>query len=183
MLETTWIVDHPWLAAVEELAEVPGRGQVRWVRYADEREGRARPLVASAIPMDGEGRVLVARQWNLGSQEVLHEFPGGGANPGETAEDAIRRELQEEVDLHAGHLEHLGAYVTNIRRHGMRIEVYLATDLRDEALPGDDSEAIAWDWLTPDEVDDRIADGTFVSAAVLAAWALFRARYPRIRTS
>ena len=174
-----WIVDHPWLAAVEELVEVESGAQLRWVRLADEREGRARPIVASAIPMREDGRVLVARQWNQGPQRVLHEFPGGAGNPGETPEDAIRRELREEVDLHASSFEHLGAYVTNMRKYGMRIECFLATGLTEDPLPNDDAEAIAWDWLLPAEVDARIADGTFDSASVLATWALFRARYPR----
>jgi ADP-ribose pyrophosphatase len=174
-----WLVDHPWLSAVEEVVETEGGTRLRWVRYADEREGRVRPLVASAIPMDADGRVLVARQWNHAPQRILHEFPGGGGEPGETAEDAIRRELREEVDLRAGRLEHLGAYVTNMRRHGMRIEVFLATELTHDPLPNDDAEAIAWDWLTPAEVDARIADGTFDSASILSSWALFRARHPR----
>ena len=174
-----WLVDHPWLAAVEELVVVESGARVRWVRYADEREGRVRPIVASAIPMRSDGRVLVARQWNHAPQRVLHEFPGGGANPGETAEEAIRRELREEVDLRADSLEHLGGFVTNMRKYGMRIEVFLATDLAEDPLPNDDAEAIAWDWLTPDEVDERIAGGTFSSASILASWALFRARYPK----
>ena len=178
VVEKRWIVDHPWLRAVEEPVEVESGARLQWVRYADEREGRARPIVASAIPMDESGRVLVARQWNQGPQLVLHEFPGGGGNPGETAEDAIRRELREEVDVHAATFEHLGAYVTNMRKFGMRVEVFLATDLTEDPLPNDDAEAIAWDWLTPAEVDARIADGTFVSASILCCWALYRARYP-----
>ena len=178
VIDKTWVVDHRWLAAVEETVEVESGAQLQWVRYADEREGRVRPIVATAIPMDADGRVLVARQWNQGPRAVLHEFPGGGGNPGETAEDAIRRELREEVDLLAGSFEHLGAYVTNMRKFGMRVEVFLATDLTEDPLPNDDAEAIAWDWLTPREVDERIADGAFVSASILCCWALFRARYP-----
>jgi ADP-ribose pyrophosphatase YjhB (NUDIX family) len=36
-------------------------------------------------------------------------FPGGSIARGETAEDAIRREVREEVGLHLQHLQHLGA--------------------------------------------------------------------------
>lgn len=117
-LETRWIVDHPWLAAVEDLVEVPSGTRLRWVRYADEREGRHRVTAACGICRDDRGRVLVARQWNHGPRLVLDEFPAGGIEPGESAAEAIRRELQEEVGIYAHDLEHLGGFVTNTRKFG-----------------------------------------------------------------
>lgn len=44
-----------------------------------------------------DGRVLVARRPEGGDFAGLWEFPGGKVEPGESDEDAIRREIREEL--------------------------------------------------------------------------------------
>jgi ADP-ribose pyrophosphatase len=177
-ISTRWLLDHPYLSAVEDEIELPNGARAQWVRFPDEREGRPREVVAAAICQRDDGRILVARQWNPGPQQVVEEFPGGGGNPGETPEEAVRRELQEEVGLYPNRLEHLGMLLHNVRKHGTPFHIFLGTDLVERELPGDDNEFIAWDWLTPAEIDAGIAEGRFVNEVLLAAWAFYRARYP-----
>jgi ADP-ribose pyrophosphatase YjhB (NUDIX family) len=55
-------------------------------------------LRARAVIPDGEGRVLLDRTHNP-QKEGFYWFPGGGIEPGETAEEAVRRELVEEAAL------------------------------------------------------------------------------------
>jgi len=57
-------------------------------------------LVVAALVEDG-GRVLVARRPE-GTHLAGHwEFPGGKCERGETPEEALRRELKEELDVEA----------------------------------------------------------------------------------
>lgn len=55
--------------------------------------------VAAGVVLDGEGRVLIAKRPAHLHQGDLWEFPGGKLEPGETAEQALRRELREEIDI------------------------------------------------------------------------------------
>jgi 8-oxo-dGTP diphosphatase len=61
----------------------------------------ARPmlLVAAAALVDADGRVLMASRPPGKTMAGLWEFPGGKVNPGETPEDALVRELHEELGL------------------------------------------------------------------------------------
>jgi ADP-ribose pyrophosphatase len=177
-VSSRWLLDHPFLAVVEDVYRLPDGGEITWVRHADEREGRPRPVVAGAICQRDDGRVLLARQWNPGPQRFVEEFPGGGGEPGESPEDCCRRELMEEVGLHARRLEPLGTLVHDVRRRGIDFHIFLATDLEERWLEGDPNEFIEWEWLTPAEIDRGIAEGTYRSAVVLASWMLYRARHP-----
>jgi 8-oxo-dGTP diphosphatase len=56
-------------------------------------------LVAAAVLVDANGRVLLARRPAGKSMAGLWEFPGGKVGPGETPETALIRELAEELGI------------------------------------------------------------------------------------
>jgi 8-oxo-dGTP diphosphatase len=56
-------------------------------------------LVAAAVLLDGEGRVLLAQRPQGKSLAGLWEFPGGKIDAGERPEAALVRELHEELGI------------------------------------------------------------------------------------
>lgn len=56
-------------------------------------------LVAACALIDPDGRVLLARRPPGKAMEGLWEFPGGKLTFGETPEQALIRELREELDI------------------------------------------------------------------------------------
>ncbi len=65
-------------------------------------ESRAKPilLVSAAVLVDGDNRILLARRPQGKHLGGLWEFPGGKLQAGETPEDAVIRELKEELNVH-----------------------------------------------------------------------------------
>ena len=114
--------------------------------------------VAAAILQDSSGRVLITERLCDGPFDGLWEFPGGKIATGETARDALRRELLEELGIHIGvsrpfmDLRHeypdrtveLEFFIVDAWHgeprglEGQRIRWIAAADLRtDELLPAD----------------------------------------------
>ncbi|GAB4169518.1 MAG: Nudix family hydrolase [Wenzhouxiangellaceae bacterium] len=58
--------------------------------------------VAAGLLRDRQGRVLLARRRRGTHLEGLWEFPGGKIEVGETAEQALARELEEELGIRTG---------------------------------------------------------------------------------
>src|SRR5258707_132763 len=56
-------------------------------------------LVVAAALVDGDGRVLIAQRPEGKSMAGLWEFPGGKIEEGECPEDALIRELGEELGI------------------------------------------------------------------------------------
>jgi 8-oxo-dGTP diphosphatase len=56
-------------------------------------------LVVAVALVDVDGRVLIAQRPEGKSMAGLWEFPGGKVDPGEVPEEALIRELQEELGI------------------------------------------------------------------------------------
>jgi len=68
---------------------------------ATDTDGRDVPivLVVAVALVDADGRVLIARRPEGKSMAGLWEFPGGKVDPGEAPEQALIRELREEIGI------------------------------------------------------------------------------------
>jgi 8-oxo-dGTP diphosphatase len=64
-----------------------------------ERSGFKRIHVAVGVILDAKGRVLVAKRADKQHLGGLWEFPGGKLEPGEGPEQALYRELKEELAI------------------------------------------------------------------------------------
>jgi 8-oxo-dGTP diphosphatase len=61
--------------------------------------GRKILLVAACALLDSDGRILLAQRPEGKSLAGLWEFPGGKVEPGETPEETLVRELEEELGI------------------------------------------------------------------------------------
>lgn len=98
--------------------------------------------VVVVVPLDDQGNVLLVRQYRLPAQRFLLELPAGGIDPGESPEEAVQRELQEETGQRAGRLERLGGFFISPGYCDEYMHLFLATDLQPSSLPADTDERI-----------------------------------------
>ena len=98
------------------------------------------PCVCMA-PIDGDD-VLLVRQYRKAVESSLLEVPAGGMEPGESPEDAVLRELQEEIGHTADTLKHLQSFYMSPGFCTEEMHAFLATDLRPAVLDPDYDEDI-----------------------------------------
>lgn len=106
------------------------------------REVAEHAPVVVAVPLDEEGNVLLVRQYRLPVGRSLLELPAGGIDAGESVEEAVQRELQEETGQRAGHLERLGSFFVSPGYSDELMHLFLATGLEPSPLVADSDESI-----------------------------------------
>ncbi len=107
-----------------------------------QREVAEHAPVVVVVPLDGEGNVLLVRQYRLPVAQFLLELPAGCIDPGESVEEAVQRELREETGQRAGRLERLAAFYASPGFCDELMHLFLATELEHSPLAGDDDENI-----------------------------------------
>ena len=125
------------------------------------------------VPIDNDGNVVLVRQYRKPAEDALLEVQAGGVEDGEISEEAVLRELQEEIGYTADHLEHLSSFWVAPGWATEYMHAYLATGLRESRLDGDEDENIEVVRLRFDEAvsmlkTGEINDGKTIAALLLA---------------
>lgn len=107
-------------------------------------------FVGVAIVWNNQGLILIDRRRPEGLLGGLWEFPGGKIEPGETVEECIKREIQEElgIEIQVGkHLISIDHTYTHLR---VTLTVHHCYHLTGYPMPIECDEVR---WVTLDELD------------------------------
>ncbi|MEL6903688.1 MAG: 8-oxo-dGTP diphosphatase MutT, partial [Cyanobacteria bacterium J06606_4] len=107
--------------------------------------------IGVAVIIDGDGNILIDRRKQEGLLGGLWEFPGGKIEPGESQEDCVRREIQEElgIDIEVGSkLITIDHTYTHFK---VTLNVFNCKHLSGEPKPIECDEVR---WVTLDEIDE-----------------------------
>lgn len=118
--------------------------------------------VVAMVPVHDDGTVTLVRQYRGPIDSHLLEIPAGLCDvDGEEHTAAARRELVEEVGLHADDLELVARYHPAAGFSDQFVRLYLATGLHDveAARQGPEEEAMTVERVSLDDVPAMVADG------------------------
>ena len=108
------------------------------------------------VPVTGDGRVLMVRQYRYPMAEELLEVPAGKLDRGEAHFDCAVRELSEETGCTAGRLVFLGATYPSPGFCEEILYIYLALDLQYGEMHLDEDEFLSVEPVPMDELVDMI---------------------------
>ena len=106
--------------------------------------------VVAGILRDDAGRVLLAERKNDLSFNGLWEFPGGKRNQCETPENALGRELAEELGVAIKNFERVASVDHDYVDRLVHIDFFLVTKWHGE-VTAMDGQALRW--VLPREID------------------------------
>ncbi|PPD23725.1 MAG: DNA mismatch repair protein MutT [Methylobacter sp.] len=106
--------------------------------------------VAAGVVRDAQGRVLIARRPAKVHQGGLWEFPGGKLEPGESVQQALVRELHEEVGIDVLGIKPLICIKHEYPDLAVQLHVFWVDGFSGQAH-GREGQPFAW--VTPQELD------------------------------
>lgn len=162
------VYQNPWLRLREDIAEMPnGRTTVYGVIECT-------PCVGVLAFLDDDHVVMVRQYRYVFGENERWEMPTGGVKPGETPEEAARREMREEIGYTAADLQPLSTYYTSKAVMREVAHLFIGRSLtKVEAMP-DETEFLEVAVLPFDQVlqmtlTSEIRDGMTVIAVLHAA--------------
>jgi len=105
--------------------------------------------VAAGILIDTEGRLLITDRLRASTMQAFWEFPGGKLAGGESAEEALRRELAEELGIKITSCEHFYSLEHDYPETRVAIDFFLVRQW--QGTPSG-NERQALQWLKPTEI-------------------------------
>ncbi|MCH2504539.1 MAG: NUDIX hydrolase [Dehalococcoidia bacterium] len=121
------------------------------------------------VPIDENNNVLMVRQYRKAAQLNLLEVPAGGVEAGETPDETVLRELQEEVSVTSGSLRRLSGFWVSPGWATEFMHAYLAMDLTPASLPADDDEYISVERVPLDSIPGLIESGEIQDSKSIAS--------------
>ncbi|WP_458451329.1 NUDIX hydrolase [Fibrobacter sp.] len=186
LLKTEYLVDAPWLKVAKETCELPN-GKV-----IDDFYTLWQPDWVLILARTAEGKWVMTEQYRHGTGKIALEFPAGIIDKGETPEQAAVRELQEECgyridprlredddgareDDEGKAIRYLGKFPVNPDRHrGVFHVVFIDGVVKAGATHFDSTEDIESFELSDEELQKKMADGTFNHPLQIAGYLKFK---------
>jgi ADP-ribose pyrophosphatase len=147
-----------------DVDEVEEPGGVRAVREVVRHRGSV-----AALPVHDDGRVVLVRQYRYPVDASVWELPAGRLDPGESVEEAARRELEEEVGLRPRELTALAVFYTTPGFCDEAMHLFRATGLTSVAARPEPDERIESRAFTLEEARAMIRRGEIREGKTLVA--------------
>jgi len=174
-LERQTVFEGKFLKVRRDLARLPDGATAT-------REFVMHPGAAAMVPIGGDERILVERQFRYAMGQMYVEIPAGKIDAGETSIQTARRELLEETGYEAQQWGFLTRIHPAIGFSDEVMDIYLARDLslRERAMDVDEFLEIEWvtlGWMMDELRAGRLPD---VKTQIAVHWLdrLFSGQWP-----
>lgn len=174
LLGSAYAYRDRWLTVRSDTVELPN-GQTLSPYHIVEL-----PRWVNAVAITEEGDILLVEQYRHAVRHTMFELPAGHVDPGETPDDAVKRELLEETGYASDDWHDLGTLFPAVSRLNNTVRSYLALNARKVRAPQTDStedlrvHTVPWarfvEWLNSGDMSLRDSN-QFASLLLLHMYA------------
>jgi 8-oxo-dGTP pyrophosphatase MutT (NUDIX family) len=167
------VFENRWLRLYDDEIEHPDGtpGTYSWVERNDGNGG------AIVVPRLPDGRILLLKMHRYVPGRWSWEFPGGGSDAGESAEQTARRELLEETGLQAAGTRVIGNFSSDtgfIRVLHTAVLAELAGEVEHDIELDPQESVIAARFMTDSEAWEMVASGDIFDGITITALGMLK---------
>ena len=122
----------------------------------------------AVVPLNADGDIVLVKQYRKAVEKELLEIPAGGIEPGENPDEAVRRELQEEIGCYPGKIDRIGGFYSTPGYCTEYLHLYLASDLKPSQLQAEDTSGIVCLAVKSVQIESMIKSGEICDAKSIA---------------
>jgi ADP-ribose pyrophosphatase len=127
----------------------------------------------AVVPVAANGDIFLVRQFRIAVGQNLLEIPAGGIEKGEDPENAVIRELQEEIGYRPGEVTKIGGVYSSPGFCTEYLHLYWAAQLQPSRLEAEDTAAIEVVRVKHDQILPLIQAGQIVDSKSVAGLLLY----------
>jgi ADP-ribose pyrophosphatase len=127
----------------------------------------------AVVALSADGEVLLVKQHRHATGRDLLEIPAGGIDPGETPEQTVLREMQEETGFLPGFIQRLGGFYSAPGFSNEYLHIFLAENLLPARLFAEDTEEISLVKVPLAGIRDLISSGQIEDAKSIAGLLMY----------
>lgn len=128
------------------------------------------PGSAVMMAVNEKQQILLVKQYRLPAEDYLWELPAGRLDPGESALEAAKRELQEETGYKAAEWTPLASFWASPGYVSEKMTVFLAQDLTAGKPETMEDERIEMHWFDKKMVAEMIRKGEIIDAKTMIGY-------------
>lgn len=130
---------------------------------------------AAMVAVDGDGKILMVRQYRNAIDSSTLEIPAGGLNIGEDSRLCAMRECEEETGYRAENAFHLLDVHTTVAFSNEKISIYYSENVKPSKQNLDQDEFVTVEKYTMDELVTMILENRISDAKTVAGLLSYRA--------
>jgi ADP-ribose pyrophosphatase len=178
MIAESWLVlneetlfENPWVQVRQQRVRLPEGTEYDYTIVDRPKQG------VGVLLFDGEGRLLLEREYRHAIGQVVWQIPGGLLDDTHSPLENMQRELREETGYEAAEWEELDEFYDNPALGNASSRLFLAHRPQQTAnLHWDEAESVECHWVTLEWLREAIQRGEIIDRVVLAGVAMLWAR-------
>ncbi len=129
---------------------------------------------ALIVPIDKDGNLILVKEFYNAINQYQLGLPKGRIEEGLDELETANKELQEEIGFKAGKLDNLGIVTMSPGYLTQKTHIFLARDLKESKLEGDEPEELEVIKYPFDEFETLIDEGKLTESRMISALYLAR---------